>query len=222
MRGTDCRRFTLTQITSASTRSFSRKRLGTDKITLKYHRGAKFEVNLSGFARRIDDLVIFIPQTEPPQEIGVQSAAELAWTPMNIDASIYGGQLLISARIVDRLDLRFQYTHEAQDIHEGSVPETDKKIPYRAADRIDLDVVYHLPSEFHVMLKAELQGPRYVNMTTDETLKGYLLLRPKLSKTIGNYVDAFVGGAFAIGEYRLLEMYELSQSNFDFGIELKF
>ena len=102
------------------------------------------------------------------------------------------------------------------------MPETDKKIPYRAADRIDLDVVYHLPSEFHVMLKAELQGPRYVNMTTDETLKGYLLLRPKLSKTIGNYVDAFVGGAFAIGEYRLLEMYELSQSNFDFGIELKF
>jgi hypothetical protein len=192
------------------------------QATLKYHQGAKFEVNLSGFARRIDDLVIFIPQTEPPQEIGVQSAAELAWTPMNIDASIYGGQLLISARIVDRLDLRFQYTHEAQDIHEGSVPETDKKIPYRAADRIDLDVVYHLPSEFHVMLKAELQGPRYVNMTTDETLKGYLLLRPKLSKTIGNYVDAFVGGAFAIGEYRLLEMYELSQSNFDFGIELKF
>ena len=194
------------------------------QATLKYHQGAKFEVNLSGFARRIDDLVIFIPQTEPPQEIGVQSAAELAWTPMNIDASIYGGQLLISARIVDRLDLRFQYTHE---IH---VPKMDEQIPYRAADRIDLDVVYHLPSEFHVMLKAELQGPRYVNMMIDETvnmmidepLKSYLLLRPKLSKTIGNYVDAFVGGAFAIGEYRLLEMYELSQSNFDFGIELKF
>ena len=191
------------------------------QATLKYHQGAKFEVNLSGFARRIDDLVIFIPQTEPPQEIGVQSAAELAWTPMNIDASIYGGQLLISARIVDRLDLRFQYTHE---IHVPKMDEqiTYEQITYRAADRIDLDVVYHLPSEFHVMLKAELQGPRYVNMTTDETLKGYLLLRPKLSKTIGNYVDAFVGGAFAIGEYRLLEMYELSQSNFDFGIELKF
>ena len=191
-----------------------------EQITLKYHRGAKFEVNLSGFARQIDDLVILIPQTEHPENIGVQStdnaAAELAWTPMNIDASIYGGQLLISARIVDRLDLRFQYTHE---IH---VPKMDEQITYRAADRIDLDVVYHLPSEFHVMLKAELQGPRYVNMTTDETLKGYLLLRPKLSKTIGNYVDAFVGGAFAIGEYRLLEMYELSQSNFDFGIELKF
>ena len=195
------------------------------QATLKYHQGAKFEVNLSGFARRIDDLVIFIPQTEPPENIGVQStdnaAAELAWTPMNIDASIYGGQLLISARIVDRLDLRFQYTHE---IHVPKMDEqiTYEQIPYRAADRIDLDVVYHLPSEFHVMLKAELQGPRYVNMATDETLKGYLLLRPKLSKTIGNYVDAFVGGAFAIGEYRLLEMYELSQSNFDFGIELKF
>ena len=196
------------------------------QITLKYHQGAKFEVNLSGFAKQIDDFVVLTPQTEPPKENSVPSTdnalAELAWTPTNINASIYGGQLLISARIVDRLDLRFQYTHEAQDIHEGSVPETDKKIPYRAADRINLDVVYHLPSEFHVMLKAELQGPRYVNMTTDETLKSYLLLRPKLSKTIGNYVDAFVGGAFALGEYRLLEMYELSQSNFDFGIELKF
>ena len=81
--------------------------------------------------------------------------------------------------------------------------------------------MYHLPSEFHVALKAKLRGPRYVDMMNGKTLKGYLLLQPKLSKTIGNF-DVFVGGAFAIGEYRLLELYELSQSNFDFGIELKF
>ena len=185
------------------------------QITLKHHRGAKFEVDLSGFAKQIDDLVVFIPLKEHLEKIGVQSAEELAWTPTNIEASIYGGQLLISARIVDRLDLRFRYRHEI------SMSTMGEQIPYRAADRIDLDAVYHLPSEFHVALKAELQGPRYVDMTTDETLKGYLLLRPKLSKTIGNF-DAFVGGAFAVGEYRLLEMYELSQSNFDFGIELKF
>ena len=186
------------------------------QITLKHHRGAKFEVDISGFARQIDDLVILTPQGEHLENIGVQPVAELAWTPTNIEASIYGGQLLISARIVDRLDLRFRYTHEV------SMPTMGAQIPYRAADRINLDVVYHLPSEFHVALKAELQGPRYVDMMTDETLKGYLLLQPKLSKTIGNYIDAFVGGAFAIGEYRLLEMYELSQRNFDFGIELKF
>ena len=101
------------------------------------------------------------------------------------------------------------------------MPTMGEQIPYRAADRIDMDVVCHLPSEFHIALKAELQGPRYVDMVTDETLQGYLLLQPKLSKTIGNF-DVFVGGAFAIGEYRLLELYELSQSNFDFGIELKF
>ena len=186
------------------------------QITLKHHRGAKFEVDISGFARQIDDLVILTPQGEHLENIGVQPVAELAWTPTNIEASIYGGQLLISARIVDRLDLRFRYTHEV------SMPTMGAQIPYRAADRINLDVVYHLPSEFHVALKAELQGPRYVDMMTDETLKGYLLLQPKLNKTIGNYIDAFVGGAFAIGEYRLLEMYELSQRNFDFGIELKF
>ena len=190
------------------------------QITLKHHRGEKFEVDLSGFARQIDDLVVFIPLKEHLEKIGVppteMAKAELSWTPTNIEASIYGGQLLISARIVDRLDLRFRYTHEI------SMPTMGEQIPYRAADRIYLDVVYHLPSEFHVALKAELQGPRYVDMMTDEALKGYLLLQPKLSKTIGGYVNAFVGGAFAIGEYRLLEMYELSQRNFDFGIELKF
>ena len=122
----------------------------------------------------------------------------------------------MSARIVDRLDLRFQYTHEV------SVPKMGEQIPYRAADCIDLDVAYHLPSGFHIALKAELQGPRHVDTMTDETLQAYFLLKPKLSKTIGSYIDAFVGGAFAIGEYRLLEMYALSQRNFDFGIELKF
>ena len=186
------------------------------QTTLKYHRGAKFEVNISGFARQIEDLVVFIPLKEHLEKIGVESAEELAWTPTNIEASIYGGQLLISARIVDRLDLRFRYTHEV------AMPTMGERIPYRAADRIDMDAVYHLPSELHVALKAELQGPRYVNMMADETLQGYLLLQPKLSKTIGGYIDVFVGGAFVIGEYRLLEMYELSQSNFDFGIELKF
>ena len=193
------------------------------KVILKYHHGAKFEVNLSGFAKQADDLVTLIPQREHLENSGVQLPEELAWTPTNIDSVlIYGGQLLISARIVNLLDLRFQYTHEI------STPETDeqnphdKHIPYRAADRIDLDVVYHLPSGFHVGLEAELRGRRYVDRMTDETLAGYLLLKPKLSKTIGNYVNAFVGGTFAIGEYRLLEAYELSQSNFDFGIELKF
>ena len=186
------------------------------QTTLKYHRGAKFEVNISGFARQIDDLVVFIALKEHIEKIGVESAEEFAGIPTNIDASIYGGQLLISARIVDRLDLRFRYTHEV------AMPTMGEQIPYRAADRIDMDVVYQLPSEFHVALKAELQGPRYVNMITDETLQGYLLLQPKLSKTVGGYIDIFVGSAFVIGEYRLLERYELSQSNFDFGIELKF
>ena len=190
------------------------------QITLKYHQGTKVEVNLSGFAKQVEDLVALVPQTEPSENSGVQpsdnAVAARAWTPINIESSIYGGQLLVSTGIVDRLDLRFQYTHE---VH---TPKMGEYIPYRAADRIDMDAVYHLPSEVQVALKAELRGPRYVDMMTDKTLEGYLLLKPKLSKTIGDYISAFVGGAFAIGEYRLLEIYELSQSNFDFGIELKF
>ena len=174
------------------------------QITLKYHQGGKFEVNLSGFAKQVEDLVVLSSQTEPLEITGVQ--------PTNIDASIYGGKLLISARIVDLLDLRLQYTHEVHG----------EQILYRATDRIDLDAVYHLPLGFHAALKAELRGPRYFDTTAENTLDGYLLLSPQLSKTIGNYVNAFVGGAFAIGEYRLLEKYALSQRNFDFGIELKF
>lgn len=180
----------------------------TEQITLKYHQGRKVEVNLSGFARQVEDLVVLMPQTAPLEITGVQ--------PTNIDVSLYGVQLVVSARIADLLDLRFQYTHEV------AMLKTDEHIPYRAADRIDLEAVYHLPSGFHAALEAELRGPRHIDTMTDEMLEGYLLLRPKLSKTIGNYVNAFVGGAFAIGEYRLLEAYELSQSNFDFGIELKF
>ncbi len=202
------------------TPSLQPEKAWNERLTLKYHRGAKFEMNLSGFAKQIDNLVVLIPQTESPKENSVQLtnnvATELAWAPTNIDASIYGGQLLMSARIPDRLDLRFQYTHE---IH---VPNMGDYILYRPTDRIDLDIVYHLPSGFHAALQAELQGPRYIDTMTDEMLQGYLLLKPKLSKTIGNYIDAFVGGAFAVGEYRLLEMYALSQRNFDFGIELKF
>ena len=192
------------------------EKIWNEQIALKYHHGGKFEVNLSGFAKQAEDLVVLMPQMDRGVQPPNSTAAEFAWNPTNIEASIYGGQLLISARVVDRLDLRFQYTHEV------SVPKTGEQIPYRAADRIDLDVVYHLPLEFHLALDAEFQGPRYIDTMTDETLKSYLLLKPKLSKTVGSYVDVFIGGAFAIGEYRLLEMYELSQTNFDFGIELKF
>ncbi len=189
-------------------------------ILLKYHQGGKFEVNLSGFAKRIDDLAVLTSQEEHFDKTGVKPSAEIGaertWTPTNIDASIYGGQLHFSARIIDRLDLRFQYIHE---VHK---PEVGEQIPYRPTDLIDLDLVYHLPTDFRVTLGAEFQGAKHVDGTTDETLGSYLLLKPKLSKTIGNYVDAFVGGAFAIGDYLLLQGYELSQGNFDFGIELRF
>ena len=65
-----------------------------ERIALKYHHGAKFEVDLSGFARQIDDLVVLIPQTEYLKAIPQptdNAAAEIAWIPTNIDASIYGG-----------------------------------------------------------------------------------------------------------------------------------
>ena len=181
------------------------------RMLLKYHHGGKFEMNLSGFVKQIDDLVVLDRLMSPTAD-----KAKLAWTPTNVDASIYGGQLHLSVRIVGRLDLRFQYLHESHN------PDIGKNIPYRPQGQIDLALRYHLPMDFHITLGGELRGAQHVDATTDETLEGYFLLKPKLSKTIGNYVDAFVGGEFAIGEYQLLPEYALSQSNFDFGIELKF
>ena len=133
------------------------------------------------------------------------------------DCGAIGAQLVeeLSARL-DRVDLRFQYIHEFHD------PELEVHIAYRPKDLLDLDLVYNFPMDFRIALGAELRGARHVDGTTDETVDSYLLVKPKLSKTIGGYVDAFVGGAFAIGEYQLLSGYELSQGNFDFGIELRF
>ena len=180
------------------------------QILLKYHRGRKFEANLSGFAKQIDDLVVL-------DKVATNGlGGTLTWTPKNIEARIYGGQLDVSVHLTNRLDLEVQYVHEFHD------PQQVEQIAYRPEDLVNLEVVFHLPMDFRLELGGEFRGERHVDGTTDLTQESYVLLKPKLSTTIGAYVDAFIGGAFAIGEYALLEGYELSQDNVDFGIELRF
>ncbi len=181
------------------------------QILLKHHQGRKLEMNFSGFAKRIGALVV-LDKVNPTDLAG----AALTWEPKNIDASIYGGQLDVSASISDRFDVRFQYTHELHHPKEGEY------IAYRARNLMDVEVAYHLPKDFRIELGGEFRGARHIDSMTDETLKSYFLLKPKLSKALGGYTDAFVGGTFAIGEYALLQGYELSKNNFDFGIELRF
>ena len=51
------------------------------QITLKHHRGTKFEVDLSGFARQIDDLVVFIPLKEHLEKIGCATRRRTCMDP---------------------------------------------------------------------------------------------------------------------------------------------
>ena len=184
------------------------------RARLKYHQGRSFEANLSGFAHRTTDLVI-LNKLEYP-------ISELTWRPAHIDASIYGGQLDISVHIADRLEAQFQYTHEFH------YPNIEKQIAYRPKDLIDLKVVYYASETVRVELGGELRGPRHINTdnneTSDnnETLSSYFRLMPKLSKTVAGHLDVFLGGAFTLGKYTLLDGYQHSQNNIDFGVELKF
>jgi hypothetical protein len=176
--------------------------------TLKYHQGRRIEVNFSGFAKELQDLVILekLDTTTP----------ELTWSPTNLDALIYGGQLDISFHIADGLDGHLQFTHE---FHE---PDVGTQLAYRPEDTLNLSVAYDIPRAFRMQLGSEFQGRRHVDATTDQTLDSYLLLKPKLSRTFAEHVDVFVSGAFAIGEYALLDGYELSPNHVDFGVELRF
>jgi hypothetical protein len=176
------------------------------QISFRRHR-ADVEVNASGFARRIGDLVA----------LGrLANAAELTWSPMNVDAAIFGGRLEATARLARRLNVWFQYTVEAHD------PEVGDHIPYRPTSYADVDLTYHLPDGFRVLLGGEFRGKRHVDATPAETLGSYLRVKPRLSKTVQDFATVFIGGAFALGDYQMLQGYELSQGNFDFGLELRF
>ena len=190
------------------------EKMWAGRATLSHHRGRRFEAKLSGFVKQADDLVVFEKLSAGTDE----SATELAWMPQNRDTSvqIFGGSVSMTAYIANRFEAQIRYTHE---IHR---PKIGEWIAYRPNDFADLNAVFHLPSDFRIELSGGYRGSRYLDETTDETLKGYVLLKPKLSKIIENRVGLFVGGNFAIGTYMLLDGYALAQDNLDFGLELKF
>ena len=181
----------------------------TGRVLLKYHRGRKFEIGLSGFAKQVDDLVVLKRLVPRDEQIG------LTWVPTNIEAQIYGAQFDVSAYVTNRLELQLQY------VHEFHYPRQGENIAYRPEDLANLGVKYHISEDLRFALSGEFRGSRYAE--TVETLESYFLLKPKLSKTIGLYINAFIGGTFTIGEYTLLhEVYTFSKNHVDFGVELKF
>ncbi len=181
------------------------------RITLTHQQRRKFEVNISGFAKQIDDLVVLEPSPSDSS-----TTTEISWTPRNRNAWIYGGHFGALVHLNDRLEAELEYTHE---VHK---PEVGEWIPYRPNNSLDLNVTYHLPEEFYLVLGAKFRGVRHAMGTSDQTLENCFLLKPKISKIIEKYVGVFVGATFAIGMHTLLEKYELSQNILDFGIELRF
>ena len=182
------------------------------RVRLKYHQGRSFEMNVSGFGQQIRDLVVLKSISDGSDDPEI----ELTWSPEHIDTLIYGGQLDISVHVADRLAAQFQYTHE---FHR---PDSVKQIAYRAKDLIDLKVIYYASETVRVELGGAARGPRYINADTAQTLAGYFLLMPKLSKTVVGHLDVFVGGTFSLGEYTVLDRYQQPQNNVDFGVELRF
>ena len=179
------------------------------RVLLKYHRGRKLEIGISGFAKRVDDLLELERLTARDEQIG------LTWLPTNIEARIYSAQVEVSAYATNRLALQLHY------VHEFHYPLQGENIAYRPEDYVNLGFKYHISEDFRFALSGEFRGPRYVELA--EKLESYCLLKPKLSKSIGLYINAFIGGTFAIGEYTLLhEVYTFSQNHLDFGVELKF
>ena len=179
------------------------------RVLLKYHRGRKSEIGISGFAKRVDDLVVLKRLTPRDEQIG------LTWLPTNIEARVYGAQFEVSAYVTNRLELQLQY------VHEFHYPLQGENIAYKPEDLANLGFRYHISEDFRFALSGEFRGPRHVELA--ETVGSYFLLKPKLSKTIGLYINAFIGGTFAIGEYTLLhEVYTFSKNHLDFGVELKF
>jgi len=177
------------------------------RVLLKYHQGRMLEINLTGFAKQIDDLVVFEKETDNPNA--------RTWMPTNIDARIYGGQLDFSAQVTNRLELQLQY------IHEFHRPKQAENINYRPEDLVNLGVDFYFSGDFRFELDGVFSGPRYAK--TDETLERYFRFKPRLRKTIGTYIDAFIGSTFVIGEYAVLHQdLTFSQNNFDFGVELRF
>jgi len=181
------------------------EKIWCSQITLKHYHVKKVEVNLSGFSKLANDLIILKRD---------RRTSEIAWVPYNFDQNrlISGGQLLVRASLRNQLSLNLELKHEFH-----------KSIPYRATNWIDMNLVYYLPSGFQVKLTGEFRGGRTTGISSQNLgLEDYVLIKPKLTKQFGNYMNGFIGGKFAIGQYMQLTDYPFTPNTVDFGMELAF
>ena len=179
------------------------------QITLKRYYVKKFEVDFSGFSKLANDLVILKRDSR-----ALGKASEIAWIPYNFDQKklISGGQLLVKANLLNQLSLNLKLKREFH-----------RSIPYRATDWIDLDLVYYLPLGFKAKLVGEFRGGRSTEEGSQNLgLEDYVLMRPKLAKQFGNYMNGFIGGVFVVGKYMQFTDYLFTPNAVVFGLELEF
>jgi hypothetical protein len=174
--------------------------------SLAYRLTRKFTATVGAFGRKIRDLTVFKETSD-----GI-----LSWIPDSRDsARISGFSSGWELRLIDgRVKQSFEYIHEFHDQKEY--------IPYRPRDRGGLTITYFAPFGLEPSLSGEFCGTRYVDTSGKNTLSGYSLWKPRISKTFGKYVSVFLAAEFYVGrdDYQIWRGYELPSQIVDFGLKL--
>jgi hypothetical protein len=176
--------------------------------SLQYRLASKFIATIESFDKEISDLTILEETND-----GI-----LSWSPGSLpSARIIGVNAKLELSLMDnKLKPSFEYIHESHD---------DQKIPYRPQDRGALTLKYLAPYGLEPSLSGEFYGIRYTKGGTDgDSLSGYFLWKPRISKTFGKYASVFLSAGISTGEddYQLWRGYELPGQIVDFGLTLKF
>ena len=190
------------------------------RLTLTYHRGQKTELNFGTFAKQVTDLVYLVQEVSN----GIDRESEgLSWTPVNAIelTSLYGVRLSLNLPLTDRGRVKVDYQRDLQT--------TD--IPHHPKNVAHLDLDYQFPLGFEIRLDAKIETDR-ANGTQPSTpiegidppvqLTDFIHLQAELGKSIGQYINGFVGGSYVIGEVAFLPNYPVRRNYLDFGVELGF
>jgi hypothetical protein len=177
-------------------------------ISLQHRVMRTFVVDIGAFGKEIRDLTVFEETSD-----GILSWMPFSWDSARIFGFNSGWDLSL---IGGRVKQSFEYIHEFHDQKEF--------IPYRPRDRGRLTITYFAPFGLEPSLSGEFYGTRYVDASGKETLSGYFLWKPRISKTFGKYASVFLAAEFYAGrdEYQVWEGYKLPSQIVDFGLTLKF
>ncbi|MBD3182012.1 hypothetical protein GF312_06960 [Candidatus Poribacteria bacterium] len=190
--------------------SLSLERSWDIKASLQYRITRKFAITAEAFDREVDDLVIF----ENIQD------DTLSWKPISLESSrIYGFKAgWEGSAFGDRLK------HNVEYIQEFHQQENDINIPYRPNNKGLLGFTYEAPLGLEFSVDGEFWGIRYTELNGEETLPGYFLVKPGISKSFGKYAKVFASSQFYFGEdkYQIWKEYGLPDWMIDLGLVLKF